>query len=476
MHNNTSTNSHEPKLLLTKMSILGLLILVGVFVAINMFCIAITYTIPTPWTSQQYSTWKCPDESKTFSTYCTGVDLLRNPKQHLTLQFGPYTVMNQETRISVIPQKLGGKENIKLNGKLTIDYVLRGVTADMKSYTIKESSKTVSVECKAGSSSCNLIPLISEIYLSYPLYALDISLPTTTIDFGDLIIENSYINMSYSVFEMFWRLVFIIFSSTCGLIYMVSLRTIPIGKWCHEQKWTFVLLIFLVLMNNPFFFYEFLIDNVTFLMINVAINAFFICYLMFYVLSMFEALRKPISVRTSFKFIAPRASLLLLLFLAFITQLLYDHTSPTYTADLHGMNDWINITLTTMVAALCVIYLFWLIFSVIRTYSEIKKLGSEVAVRFKFYSIFTLCVIVLYVGLLAMAGFMGYHNNAVVSLETIAYVNLYVMVLSILYLPAELDNNVMQVENTQIIKLDVEEAKEEMIVFDDEFNDEVIID
>ncbi|BFU25157.1 hypothetical protein EHI8A_049280 [Entamoeba histolytica HM-1:IMSS-B] len=489
-YNNTATTNKEPKLLVSKLSKCGFLLIFAMFVVIVTFCISISMTIPNPWFSKTLSTWDCDEKVSNFDKkICHGIDL-NEQKTKLTVAFGPFTVLNQETRISLIPQKRFGREGISAKGITEISYKLYGsalpIDKNSKVDTnslelLEEKTITRKVKCPASRGlDCKAIPLASQIYLTHPNYLLEFTFTPTDISLGDIIVENSYISTSYSVFEMFWRMAFILFSSFCCMLYLSSIRGIPISQWCHEQKWTFILNIVLILFNNPFFFYEYIVDSVTFLLFNTGIETFFICFLMFYVLSMFEALRKPLNIRKSFRFILPRALLLLTLFMLVFTELMYNRTTPNYSITLKGIDDPANVVLSILILGIIVIYIFWLVFGIIRTYSESRKLGP-VSLRLKYYGGFTICVIILYLCLLIAANFMGYHNNASITLTTLAYVNLYVMTLTILYLPVEMNNvpgNRVNLQNN-VIHLDeeIKSGDDDLIVVDDEKgNDLIVID
>ncbi|ELP86921.1 hypothetical protein EIN_314900 [Entamoeba invadens IP1] len=160
---------------------------------------------------------------------------------------------------------------------------------------------------------------------------------------------------------------------------------------------------------------------------------------------------------------------------------MYNKTTPSYSSLIKGIDDVTNVALSIGIMVVVAIYAFWLVFGIIRTYSETKKLGN-VAVRVKYYGAFTICVVVLYFALFVASDFMGYHNNADISLTSLAYINFYVMILTILYLPIgfsetfgeEVPTNKTEsasvVVNPQnsVIKLDKEEGEDELIVFDDE--------
>jgi len=98
----------------------------------------------------------------------------------------------------------------------------------------------------------------------------------------------------------------------------------------------------------------------------------------------------------------------------------------------------------------------------------------------KYYGTFTFFVLLCYVVMYLTSNFLGYHDNAAISLTTIAYLNLYVMILTILYLPITKEDESILIqsdEKKKIIHLDDEDiGMNELVVMDDEKDyDDVII-
>ena len=182
---------------------------------------------------------------------------------------------------------------------------------------------------------------------------------------------------------------------------------------------------------------------------------------------MFDALRKSIRQRRTLRFYLPRGLLCGLLFIFILASFMYNKTRKIYSPTMTGSDDIVNIILSIGIMVLLGLYLFWLIFSIIRSFSEVKKLGTT-GYRVKVYGLFTICVIMLYISLLLAAFFMGYRNNAAVSLTTIAFVNFYCMVLAILYLPSNALES--ETQRAKIVKLDDDEMFELKVEDYDEEN------
>lgn len=483
-----STNK-EQKLLLTSISKKGLFfifIVFGMMVTISLF---VSFNAPKPWSSFEQSTWRCAGNDSEFNKNCGGVNLF-NKEKMISVQLGPYSIFNQETRLEFYMKKKAEKKGVQVDGNIMLKYTVFGTqllnkfnqTVPVKSlYMLEEKIVNAHVHCKKSKDVCEPNHINTQLYLDYPLYIVDISIISEDVhdSLGDMVLKTTYVSLVYTVFEMFWRLVFIIFSCLCTIIYMWANRSIVQDNWSHEQKWTIVLLTFLIWENNPLYPYEFLMDNAFYLFVNSVIDAVFICFLMFYILIMFDALRKPVRQRNTFRFYFPRALLCLTLFSLILASFMYNKTRKVYSPTMKGTNDVVNVIISISIMVLLGIYLFWLFFSIIRSLSEVRKLGTA-GYRVKIYGLFTIVVLILYVVLLLIAFFKGYRNNAAVSLTTIAYVNFYCMVLTILYLPSS--SQEQKVERAKIVKLDEDDIELKVEDYDvedtqnAETNDVVLID
>ncbi|BFU24069.1 hypothetical protein EHI8A_108860 [Entamoeba histolytica HM-1:IMSS-B] len=486
MNNSGVLNTNkEQRLLLTTISKIGFFLLFIVFAVLVVIALFVSLNAPKPWSTNEISSWKCAGDDAQFNQNCGGVNLLDKSKK-ITLQLGAYEIFNQESRLEYYFNKKSSKKDIAFDGFVKFRYTLYGTNVlNQPNQKVEVSSlklieeKTIEskVHCPARSTKCDIGYISSELYLDYPIYIIEISIINENVKdiVSDLIFKASFVSTFYTIFELFWRLIFILFSCLCTCIYLWANRSIPQEKWSHEQKWTVVLLTFLIWENNPLYPYEFLMDNAFYLFVNSVIDTIFICFLMFYVLIMFDALRKPIRQRTSIRFYLPRGLLCGLLFSLILASFMYNKTRKIYSPTMTGSHDVFNVIISLGIMGLLIIYLFWLIFSIIRSFSEVRKLGSA-GYRVQVYGIFTIFILLFYVSLLLSVFFMGYRNNAAVSLTTIAFVNFYCMVLTILYLPSNVVDQ--KEERAKIVKLDDDEALELKVEdYDNEesHGDEVVI-
>ena len=146
-------------------------------------------------------------------------------------------------------------------------------------------------------------------------------------------------------------------------------------------------------------------------------------------------MRHPLRQRTASNFYTPRFVLCGLLFGLLLSHSIYNNTNAVFSPTLTGLNDTVNVILSLSILLLLGIYIIWLIFSIIRSFSEIRKLGV-VGHKVRVYGLFTVFAIGGYLVMLVVASFQGSLNNSFVVLVTVAYLNIYCTIISVLYLPS----------------------------------------
>ena len=276
-----------------------------------------------------------------------------------------------------------------------------------------------------------------------------------------------YVNTSYTLFEVFWRIALLVIMSLCTLFYLYVMRGTPFKKWSIEQQCTVILMIGVTIANNGWYSYEFISANEMFPTINAICDALMLCGLLLYILIVMDALRKPLSQRTLWAFYVPRFVLTILMCIFIIALYLYntENSDPIMVM----MRDPINIVLVVLTLLFSLAYFFWLLFALIRSFSEARKLG-EVGQRIKLYGTFTLIAIGILFVLLLAHYFTGYKSNQALYLTLIAYINIYAIVLMVFYFPSSFKGHKEWNDKRKEIVLDEMRITE----YDDEDNEFVI--
>ena len=161
-----------------------------------------------------------------------------------------------------------------------------------------------------------------------------------------------------------------------------------------------------------------------------------------------DALRKPLSQRTFFRFYFPRCLLVIILY-AFLVNV-YIYNSEKSDPIMVMLHDTVNLVMVIITAIITVIYLFWLVFAIIRSFSEARKLG-EIGHRIKSYGLFTIMAIILLFMLILSDYFIGYKSNQGIYLTLIAYVNIYAIILMVFYLPSNRENTEWNTKRKEIV-------------------------
>ena len=147
----------------------------------------------------------------------------------------------------------------------------------------------------------------------------------------------------------------------------------------------------------------------------------------------------------------PRIAFFLTFFLVISLELLYNKSFTFTNIFYKPSSDTLNIAIWVIVVIFCLLYISWLIFSVIRSIKESKKIGNQR--RVITYTLLTAVSIVIFLVLLVASFFLGYDNSATIYLATIAYINFFVYLMALLYIPMPkihlLDNRFVIVERKE---------------------------
>ncbi|KAL7720070.1 Transmembrane protein [Entamoeba marina] len=260
-----------------------------------------------------------------------------------------------------------------------------------------------------------------------------------------------YTKVKYTTFEMLWRNSFLAVMCCCAMLYLFTLRSYPFLKWSIEQKATCILLLALIIFNNPLYCYEFITANEFLPFVNSLLDSLFLSSILLYVLLIFDALRKPLSQRSIIKFYFPR--FLVVLFLEGFVVNLYlsniDNDDPLLVA----MNSTSNIVLAIFSIFALFVYGFWLMFGIVRSLTEAKKLG-DVGHRIRAYK--------------------------AIYLTVYGYLNIYCIILALLYIPIrtkkmDWSNNRKDIVLDELKVTAYDDEDNELIIEELHSNDEEIV-
>ena len=284
-----------------------------------------------------------------------------------------------------------------------------------------------------------------------------------------------YTSPNYTQFEAMWRGVLLVVMCTVSFIFLWYMRSYSFKNWTLEQKATGILLLSVTLFNNPLYSYEFLTAGLFLNAINAMSDTLLLCAVLLYVLIVFDALRKPLSQRKILTFYLPRFMIVLLMGSFIVNLYLYnvDNSDPLF----KSIRDPFNITLAILSLLSSLVYLFCLLFAMIRSFSEARKLDKDIQERIKSYGTFTISAVFILGTLLLSNLIGGYKDNYAIYLTTIAYLNVYTIFLAIFYFPVIKNTHEWNERRREIVLDDVkvtdyDEEDNEMIIEDGENKDE----
>ncbi|KAL7717135.1 Wntless-like transmembrane domain-containing protein [Entamoeba marina] len=415
-----------------------------VFISISFFlfllsvliAFVVSTFIPHSDIASQISTWQCSCDPITYDfneTCCTGSDVLTT--NNIEFQVGSFISLNREFRIDGQFTNTNQDSYVGAWMKYSVDII--GITESENEYVLIEDYPLgVTFDCDMGENNCDKFHLFT--YLSLPYHKYKVNLTMTNNGFsdnqlGELTLFLTTVNSKFSQWELVWRLVLLLLSCFSTLLFMVFSRKYPNNKWPFENRCTFILLLAVVIENNPLFGYGFLFGASIFLFFDIIIAALFYCSVLLYVMIIFEGLRKSASWRTKKTFWVPRLLFFGFLFLAMLLLLLY-RQSFTYTDPFYNFTeDTDAIYIYVITIAFFVGYIGWLIFSVIRSVEESRRIGNTR--RVITFGILSVSSIIIFAVLMSCSFLFGSNSTATLNLSIHSFLNFFVILMAIMHLP-----------------------------------------
>jgi len=114
---------------------------------------------------------------------------------------------------------------------------------------------------------------------------------------GDHQFSVTYGSLAYSNMEMGINITFLITGLVAFVLFLFMLRDYIYNGWTYQQVWTLVLLLGVVLFNNPFFALEYLIPGTFFLFVDALFKNGFIALLLLFWMASIEELRETETFR-----------------------------------------------------------------------------------------------------------------------------------------------------------------------------------
>lgn len=395
-------------------------------------------------------TWGCANTATTtFSPeLCSGVDLFQSGS-YWTGLIKNIDKLNRELYLEA--SVVNGDNTTSIDTKLDWTVSFRGSdnSSDDTAWSDWiEVTKTRDLTCTAGEGRCDSIILVHELYIKYSTYEVNISISNvpsslTSIQRGQIYMTFYYVNHSYTLMQLWFRFVFLIFTFIFIIVFAHRLRRTSWRDWTLEQRWTSILLFSILGYSNPFFALTILVVGWFPVFLDVVLAATFFCLLLLFWLILFDGITKEARDRGVFKFYFWKILLVGLMWIAMVVVYTWIHLhqldDPNYDVvqDLPGF-----IFFEVVLIILLLVYLLWLFFVFFKSCSDLKQ-KAYLGTRIRFFGGFTVFVLIVTLAALIFGWAepnVGTSSSSVTALQFMglsSLYHLYVFVLCIMYLPTK---------------------------------------
>eukprot|EP01028_Stygiella_incarcerata_P010869 TRINITY_DN5893_c0_g1_i1.p1 TRINITY_DN5893_c0_g1~~TRINITY_DN5893_c0_g1_i1.p1 ORF type:complete len:583 (+),score=138.00 TRINITY_DN5893_c0_g1_i1:207-1751(+) len=389
--------------------------------------------------------WK--EHKHTFEANTLELDNFVDGASPLFFDYGPLTSLNQLTILTLqFDHKNDELRSVGKDFEIKVD--LYGSDSDQDgSHDVSQYSRVGNagawhdrhMDCEEGNSACSDVILEHETYIGNKYFLASFyvkDLMSIDSDLGSAEVKVRYINKEFTSFELAFRLSFIILTGMFLVYYASKLHKYK-AFVTTEQKWILALVIGCILMNNPFFALSFLVDGWFFPFLDTLFITLFLTMILLFWLIMSHMILVPKpDDRKWYKFYLPKFVLLGLLWVLFITVILWTRLhsmddSGTTAEDMDGF-----YTIFFLLALLCLVYLFYLFYIVFRIIGQrkvIARVGPRVAVLWGL----SMAVVAVIIASIVLRFYGPTSNSAAVFLVMFSLFNLYACILGYFFLPTK---------------------------------------
>jgi len=433
------------RMLIQSMPRKGFILTFVVFFTSFVACVIVGALGPVVYDTRNVTAYGCPSGVTVFNpTVCTGVDLRQNNSKWIG-EIRKLDKLNQEVVLSAIIENMFFQTRGGFDQTIVMNVAIDGRDSEGESWNVLLSAHDHprSISCSEGVKQCDSITLAHELFIKYSSYRFNVSFNGVASDtsfVGDVEFSFTFVDHQYTLFELWFRFAFLLLSFVAIILYSHKMRKYAWADWTFEQRWAAVLLFGVMGYNNPFYPLEILVSGWFPIFLNRVLYASFILLLLLYWLVLFDGIRKDSHHRDWKKFYLPKAILVGLFWISgvavFTWSQLAELNDPVYdtSTELPGF-----LFFEIFMFIILVIYLFWLVYVVCRACGDMKTL-PYLGVRLKFFGVFSILILLTVVGGLIF-GIGLPVNSSAEFLSFLALFNLYVFVISFVYLPSSTSGN-----------------------------------
>ncbi|KAJ6253269.1 transmembrane protein [Anaeramoeba flamelloides] len=317
---------------------------------------------------------------------------------------------------------------------------------------ISNTTHNRTILCNPETSSCESQILVYETINQYSNFYFKINAEFSELTDLFQVVEFNYVNSSMTVFEILFRYFFIILTLFIIVYLTRYTRQYSFHNFLIEQKWISLLVISLLLFNNPFYPIITLSNSSFFRILDALFTSTFFGLLLYFIWIKLDSFRYQKFKRTFLKFYLPRSIPILILMIFFFILYVYgkfhEMDDPQYqqAQDTPGYMalKWLhNIILN--------LYNLFILYSIIRNYIYFKQTinnqiheNEGINYNKKRFNFFLLVSVLPFFTLIILLFGNFLHElkySSFTFLFTYSVCNAYIIALSIAFLPSKKDKN-----------------------------------
>eukprot|EP01155_Anaeramoeba_flamelloides_P010576 Anaeramoba_flamelloidesa325805_19.p1 GENE.a325805_19~~a325805_19.p1 ORF type:complete len:304 (+),score=44.93 a325805_19:516-1427(+) len=239
-----------------------------------------------------------------------------------------------------------------------------------------------------------------------------------------------------TIFELFFRYVFVMLNIFCLAFFVRRVRGYGFRTFDFEQKWVACLLVLLLFFNNPLWPIMLLSSSGFVIFLDAFVTTIFFLGIWGFWLCLIDGYKYRPEERTIKKFYLPKFIPLFLLWLFFFIIYIWNQVHEKDDSQYETTNDIPGfIVLEIIMFLIFIFYIFWVIYASIRTFIEIKEKPEQ---KKRFYTFFTITAITFVLTILVVSGNFvnSIRNTSLEFLATFVIYNSYLLFYSVALLPA----------------------------------------
>ena len=330
-----------------------------------------------------------------------------------------------------------------MTGHLSVGYVAECTSDGVLVRHSQRMFESVPFHARQHANSSTEVRIYTDRIVNYDQIHLRLSIEGDLQKYSHVVIRCVTGDSDYTVFQIYFRLVFSIFVSMFLVGLLWKLWAIPYKLWHLEQKLTIPLLLLDFIFCNPLYALQAHRPTQNFIYLRTISNALFTSYFHFFVLALFDSLRYK-NRRTDHCFFGPKVTFLIIQFLVIAFHgVTYDFVS--FGAAPFG-GDKVDHALAHLEALMSAVYYLWVIWSV-----AIAAYQVDVTEQYKFnmyLATVSSSLLVLGIGRIFFSYFEWFTEKSIYFTVSFAVQNAFVILMAHYHWPYEVFRDHGYVDST----------------------------